>query len=132
MAPNNRSEEHTSELQSLRHLVCRLLLEKKKKTVLVGMFGRVYSAGRHRMPDGLAARALFVFFFNDTATTEIYTLSLHDALPISKSRWAKRRPFSGRSRINGCRASRSEEHTSELQSLRHLVCRLLLEKKKET
>src|SRR5438876_7653110 len=73
-----------------------------------------------------------VFFFNDTAATEIYTLSLHDALPISWSprprRWAKR----PRRRRNprGLFAQRSEEHTSELQSPVHLVCRLLLEKKK--
>src|SRR6266404_5420902 len=55
-----RSEEHTSELQSLAYLVCRLLLEKKKN--------------------------IYYFFFNDTATTEIYTLSLHDALPIARAR----------------------------------------------
>src|SRR5258705_10829511 len=71
------------------------------------------------------------FFFNDTATTEIYTLSLHDALPIST--WSPRRLL-GTSRKCGMESSwtlhRSEEHTSELQSLRHLVCRLLLEKKK--
>src|SRR5262247_4939939 len=68
------------------------------------------------------------FFFNDTATTEIYTLSLHDALPIS-SRSLTGACWSGhRSPI--CPRPRSEEHTSELQSLRHLVCRLLLEKKK--
>src|SRR2546426_6786136 len=89
--------------------------------------------------------ASFLFFFNDTATTEIYTLSLHDALPIC---------FSGRPRSKGgahpvcpppcpercateIRASdrqpknRSEEHTSELQSPCNLVCRLLLEKKKK-
>src|SRR6266487_4059676 len=68
----------------------------------------------------------FFFFFNDTATTEIYTLSLHDALPIS--RWGSRR-----CRRRSCRrrhSRRSEEHTSELQSPVHLVCRLLLEKKK--
>src|SRR3712207_8117873 len=86
-----------------------------------------------------------IFFFNDTATTEIYTLSLHDALPISG---AVPRP----GRRGGCgatttcwgastcsrptgsapvwRACRSEEHTSELQSRQYLVCRLLLEKKK--
>src|SRR2546429_3437542 len=73
----------------------------------------------------------FFFFFNDTATTEIYTLSLHDALPIStrpiSNRW---RRCSGRSE-NGSRMNRSEEHTSELQSRLHLVCRLLLEKKKK-
>src|SRR3712207_8022984 len=70
------------------------------------------------------------FFFNDTATTEIYTLSLHDALPILA--W-----FGALWRRNGhprfqekCRILRSEEHTSELQSRQYLVCRLLLEKKK--
>ena len=85
------------------------------------------------------------FFFNDTATTEIYTLSLHDALPIcQKNRKAAvvcvrscRRaridrnaqpPSFDRSQLGGCR---SEEHTSELQSPCNLVCRLLLEKKKK-
>src|SRR6266536_6617734 len=65
------------------------------------------------------------FFFNDTATTEIYTLSLHDALPISSPPWPtwSSRPWK--------RWSRSEEHTSELQSRVDLVCRLLLEKKKK-
>src|SRR5205814_10318455 len=78
----------------------------------------------------------FFFFFNATASTEIYTLSLHDALPIFIFRWCtvayaletmlacvSITPF-------GLPVVRSEEHTSELQSLRHLVCRLLLEKKK--
>src|SRR2546430_10278333 len=78
----------------------------------------------------------FFFFFNDTATTEIYTLSLHDALPICSTaprraeawwRWsAQCATRSGSS----ARARRSEEHTSELQSQSNLVCRLLLEKKK--
>src|SRR3712207_7992098 len=95
----------------------------------------------------------FFFFFNDTATTEIYTLSLHDALPISKG---TRRPdgrrgllgpagsketrkikrmvckLSYRSRNIAQGHARSEEHTSELQSRQYLVCRLLLEKKKKT
>src|ERR1035438_10862933 len=71
----------------------------------------------------------FFFFFNDTATTEIYTLSLHDALPIYSAGCSRHSPF--RSRPPSFRY-RSEEHTSELQSLRHLVCRLLLEKKKIT
>src|SRR2546425_10971197 len=89
----------------------------------------------------------FFFFFNDTATTEIYTLSLHDALPIS--RWDR---IALEVRATGCihdmdegvrlaqvikelvaqaaaLVGRSEEHTSELQSLAYLVCRLLLEKK---
>src|SRR6478736_10121706 len=70
----------------------------------------------------------FFFFFNDTATTEIYTLSLHDALPIS-SQCRRARPRSRTCR--SCAGKRSEEHTSELQSQSNLVCRLLLEKKKK-
>src|SRR2546425_11405071 len=84
----------------------------------------------------------FFFFFNDTATTEIYTLSLHDALPIYFSAQPAVFlfgavgdafleclfvPFAG---VCACMGNRSEEHTSELQSLAYLVCRLLLEKKK--
>src|SRR5256885_6486600 len=73
----------------------------------------------------------FFFFFNDTATTEIYTLSLHDALPISCIRTGPL-PDAGvmfdRPRTD---RNRSEEHTSELQSPCNLVCRLLLEKKKK-
>src|SRR2546426_5867749 len=83
-----------------------------------------------------------LFFFNDTATTEIYTLSLHDALPISKgaapSAWTAASRGRRRIRPHSCAsrsafpnaAVRSEEHTSELQSPCNLVCRLLLEKKK--
>src|SRR5258706_15406534 len=70
---------------------------------------------------------LFFFFFNDTATTEIYTLSLHDALPI----WALAVTDGQGARLIDCLTlwltNRSEEHTSELQSLTNLVCRLLLE-----
>ena len=91
----------------------------------------------------------FIFFFNDTATTEIYTLSLHDALPICKKldtlEGELRRttrvlehivndrlpPGPRSSRVNRPGSVRSEEHTSELQSRLHLVCRLLLEKKKK-
>src|SRR3712207_9085018 len=81
------------------------------------------------------------FFFNDTATTEIYTLSLHDALPIFSgsptttaspkcARWRTACRSTRRcSRPVGGRVRRSEEHTSELQSRQYLVCRLLLEKK---
>src|SRR3712207_7416223 len=94
--------------------------------------------------------SLCVFFFNDTATTEIYTLSLHDALPISP---LYRRGCAGGALVAGAlvgarlareegdhqqgvhgqlrRLARSEEHTSELQSRQYLVCRLLLEKKKK-
>src|SRR5437870_13036470 len=76
---------------------------------------------------------VFFFFFNDTATTEIYTLSLHDALPILDDFKGVNDQFghyTGRSPDSSRRATRSEEHTSELQSRGHLVCRLLLEKKK--
>src|SRR3712207_8845389 len=81
-----------------------------------------------------------LFFFNDTATTEIYTLSLHDALPICINRYAlvySRKDsraaiydevLAKQDYLSRCR--RSEEHTSELQSRQYLVCRLLLEKKK--
>src|SRR5256884_6616247 len=79
----------------------------------------------------------FFFFFNDTATTEIYTLSLHDALPISSTFSSNcgfnSTGFTSTFFISGWIAfavMRSEEHTSELQSRLHLVCRLLLEKKK--
>src|SRR2546422_5381442 len=82
---------------------------------------------------------LVFFFFNDTATTEIYTLSLHDALPISTNQPLQPHPFvhvvgfadAGAQAGRGARFDRSEEHTSELQSRLHLVCRLLLEKKKK-
>src|SRR3712207_7240729 len=95
-------------------------------------------------------QSLSFFFFNDTATTEIYTLSLHDALPISRhvgrepsgragelvqaavERGARPHvPLAGLQRSAPTRSDRrSEEHTSELQSRQYLVCRLLLEKKK--
>src|SRR6266436_6063210 len=83
-----RSEEHTSELQSRLHLVCRRLLEKKKVEPAVLLDMRLVAIGRDRdmlqrhRHLGCCDIAQF-FFFNDTATTEIYTLSLHDALPIS-------------------------------------------------
>src|SRR3954454_25417829 len=88
----------------------------------------------------LVSLSLFFFFFNDTATTEIYSLSLHDALPI----WTLSMPTSRTTWIvlhnapwfmevdQRTRGHRSEEHTSELQSRPHLVCRLLLEKKNRT
>src|SRR5258708_26369884 len=78
--------------------------------------------------------AFSFFFFNDTATTEIYTLSLHDALPICQGVCHAPFPISDDdiSLVDnaGWFIERSEEHTSELQSPDHLVCRLLLEKKK--
>src|SRR3712207_4939556 len=85
---------------------------------------------------------MLFFFFNDTATTEIYTLSLHDALPIyllqEHLRGAHRHAAAQHARAGGHRlgielrrqGQRSEEHTSELQSRQYIVCRLLLEKKK--
>src|SRR5690349_24004362 len=75
------------------------------------------------------ALCCFFFFFNDTATTEIYTLSLHDALPI----WGGHNQGGGgeQNAETWVLDPRSEEHTSELQSRRDLVCRLLLEKKKK-
>src|SRR2546430_713604 len=91
-----RSEEHTSELQSQSNLVCRLLLEKKKKNKKLNQHHntqktRQYSI--HLVPLSfilflglLYTLFFFFFFFNDTATTEIYTLSLHDALPICPMR----------------------------------------------
>src|SRR2546426_7438782 len=97
----------------------------------------------------LHSTSFFLFFFNDTATTEIYTLSLHDALPISVSSLEGRvadasipnlaitnkeqMPAAERYMVttNEIERARSEEHTSELQSPCNLVCRLLLEKKKK-
>src|SRR5688572_33084698 len=90
----------------------------------------------------------FFFFFNDTATTEIYTLSLHDALPILGAMPPQGSPTPGQAELTRFRSAliasldgaaaktnnpgrRSEEHTSELQSQSNLVCRLLLEKKKK-
>src|SRR5688572_32692352 len=83
---------------------------------------------------------MIFFFFNDTATTEIYTLSLHDALPISCAhhKHAHKIPLIShalqkliKKELKHLHPSRSEEHTSELQSQSNLVCRLLLEKKKK-
>src|SRR5256885_11353150 len=76
------------------------------------------------------SKLFFFFFFNDTATTEIYTLSLHDALPIYQP--GRRRAHQRRQGRQRLWFDRSEEHTSELQSPCNLVCRLLLEKKKKS
>src|SRR5688572_31849696 len=79
-------------------------------------------------------RSVSIFFFNATATTEIYTLSLHDALPICAAKkvstlLTKQGRPQGVLRVAVVGGGRSEEHTSELQSQSNLVCRLLLEKK---
>src|SRR2546426_11326151 len=94
----------------------------------------------------LSSLLVFFFFFNDTATTEIYTLSLHDALPILMTRFVRTTYLGLLVLATGCDGwktpsgpaasldadlRRSEEHTSELQSPCNLVCRLLLEKKKK-
>src|SRR5208337_1970334 len=106
-SPSSRSEEHTSELQSPMYLVCRLLLEKKKE-ISTRMPWDCYRHDNPISPSTTTARAsptkcvsgrsrdcllpkLFLFFFNDTATTEIYTLSLHDALPITDRRTIRER-----------------------------------------
>src|SRR3954462_16045829 len=99
---------------------------------------RARTGGTPRRPDGRAqadARNPLSsrFFFNDRATTEIYTLSLHDALPISTCPSSSPSALAGRHpstppRPTPAAASRSEEHTSELPSHDHLVCRLLLDK----
>src|SRR5579884_2489692 len=89
-----RSEEHTSELQSRGHLVCRLLLEKKKQSRLSATRNESATSRNNSLTRGSRRRKSgfrmypmsSFFFFNDTATTEIYTLSLHDALPISSWR----------------------------------------------
>src|SRR6476660_6535242 len=113
-ARTSRSEEHTSELQSPDHLVCRLLLEKKKHTSAEPIYDKTHNPSAKNLAhhicvvglsvmssrkisspaSSVSSRFSIFFFFNDTATTEIYTLSLHDALPISPSR---RRVSAGRS-----------------------------------
>src|SRR5882672_4929386 len=105
IALSRRSEEHTSELQSHSDLVCRLLLEKKKKKIISYLIKKKKKKKKIKKIKLLNYFMLyfisffiflllflllfffffFFFFFNDTATTEIYTLSLHDALPISRA-----------------------------------------------
>src|SRR5476651_1961099 len=143
-----RSEEHTSELQSRQYLVCRLLLEKKNDDLhgrsqshaaaqrrgTRARYGGFRGPPSHLLRAGLKVRCdgPQLFFFNDPATTEIYTLSLHDALPIFADARALATVYGELTREEVNRAavrytsSRSEEHTSELQSRQYLVCRLLL------
>src|SRR5476649_545895 len=112
-----RSEEHTSELQSHSDLVCRLLLEKKKQLARkrdAYEGERVDNRDReceeacellHQSPGGLLVMvaSFYFFFFNDTATTEIYTLSLHDALPISTADHL----------LIGRRSARADDHAAK-------------------
>src|SRR5437763_11377365 len=85
------------------------------------------------MRSSAVLRIMYFFFFNDSAPTEIYTLSLHDALPISLglASWKPQAYSLADLSATAFRRDRSEEHTSELQSPMYLVCRLLLEKKKK-
>src|SRR5437016_14571707 len=85
------------------------------------------------LPTGHGSHSPYcIFFFNDTSTTDIYTLSLHDALPISPDPELRRYVIQTYNDwMVELSKARSEEHTSELQSLTNLVCRLLLEKKKK-
>src|SRR6266478_3676937 len=139
-----RSEEHTSELQSQSNLVCRLLLEKKKNRAAAKIGEeqiKHYTTKEEALLRSAEADAQLaktdlersrVFFFNDAASTEIYTLSLHDALPIPPLSSVglledAARTTGRRFRVNYQDTARSEEHTSELQSQSNLVCRLLLE-----
>src|SRR5689334_8463534 len=126
-------------------------LKKKKRIKSSTAFFIMHSLHTYIQPivAVMSQQHIISFFFNDTATTEIYTLSLHDALPISRPRGrfpgsraaGRARAPSPRRRdrrdraglppaVGGLGLARSEEHTSELQSQFHLVCRLLLEKKK--
>src|SRR5258706_106847 len=114
-----RSEEHTSELQSLTNIVCRLLLENNTTTENKILSSDIGLTRRTSCDAGGPNWSLF--FFNDTATTEIYTLSLHDALPISSRRRHTRLVSDWSSDVCS-----SDPHTSDLQSLTNLVCRLLL------
>src|SRR5450432_3390656 len=145
-----RSEEHTSELQSRSDLVCRLLLEKKKTKLLRGWqrcrnidivladtpdrFYVLLSVSVNRVPQGhvyLGLRMNF-FFFLMIRRPPRSTLSLHDALPISQNKVSRASSLfvsdMKRTSLAGIAGTRSEEHTSELQSRSDLVCRLLLEK----
>src|SRR6266511_1010911 len=149
-ASTGRSEEHTSELQSRENLVCRLRLEKKKNTSVarsrvttrrmacgagVDMIVQSILTNYAKANDysSIIFRSRLIppfFFFNDPATTEIYTLSLHDALPICGRAARQRAPP-----VDVCHdtlrpACRSEEHTSELQSRENHSFRLLHEKRK--
>src|SRR6266446_5505772 len=137
LMPCLRSEEHTSELQSPCNLVCRLLLEKKNlQECLLLRFTPWNTLDQPDKKPPRSSVALYssyiFFFFNHTAPTEIYTLSLHDALPISSSPVVRstvsRSTIVSAAWVCSCASNRSEEHTSELQSPCNLVCRLLLEK----
>src|SRR3954467_5084175 len=110
---SSRSEEHTSELQSHDNLVCRLLLEKKKTTqhttyIIIKTIRRRPTTSSQSVDNAVLyslCHFFVFFFFNDTATTEIYTLSLHDALPISTTRSSRCRAACWRRGNRGRRSS---------------------------
>src|SRR5712664_2103164 len=109
-----------------------ILITHRVAGPLYVMFSYVNTLAEGRYPTFRSLRRSF-FFFTDTATTEIYTLSLHDALPICHSARTgapSRDPGAHTLVCQPVNSDRSEEHTSELQSRSDLVCRLLLEKKK--
>src|SRR5581483_3154652 len=141
------SEEHTSELQSRQYLVCRLLLEKKNQaprppappeSTCPGSSCDLLRRRRrgvaiaHARRRSASSRLFASFFFNDTPTTEIYTLSLHDALPIFDGQFypIEEAPALDKKYKHDIEVVEIGRHTSELQSRQYLVCRLLLEKKK--
>src|SRR5271157_2163911 len=105
-----------------------LTMKRSRSRLIVCIFRLGDFSGSVTIP-----KSSYLFFFNDTATTEIYTLSLHDALPIAitgEQHTGSRASLVALRRCLPTGRWRSEEHTSELQSRPHLVCRLLLEKKK--
>src|SRR6516225_6347017 len=147
-----RSEEHTSELQSHVNLVCRLLLEKKKKKILSVFYYKkkkkiiiiVISNSKSKFCSTNSQIFIFsfellclfffifFFFFNDTATTEIYTLSLHDALPIytkATLRKSKRQPAHRTAGAEGGDRKSTRLNSSHMSISYAVFC---LKKKKKT
>src|SRR3712207_944956 len=120
----SRSEEHTSELQSRQYLVCRLLFVKTAFPELNAWERAGADASSAGMVDAGFENQKELSFINDTATTEIYTLSLHDALPISRAAAGRRRTPPGRSRSargpprGTCRGSRTPAPAADRKSTR--------------
>src|SRR6202043_217620 len=150
-ACTTRSEEHTSELQSRGHLVCRLLLEKKTPLIRLNRLTKDSPGELDVKADYLnPGVSVKYFFFNDTATTEIYTLSLHDALPISRELCHSAKPQPTRyrrdptgldidrksTRLNSSHVRisyavfclKKKKHTSSIQARLTLVSRALVAK----
>src|SRR5438876_474182 len=117
--PASRSEEHTSELQSPVHLVCRLLLEKKKKNTKARSASRVrdYTLHSHLLDLTVPLSFLLAFFFNAPAPPEIYTLSLHDALPIYSVAEAGAGASSAAHKLANTRASADPRRIRRLRNI---------------